>query len=91
MHPKFHGQGLGRKIFTHLLEEIKNHHPEIVRVELFVRSNNPKAIALYQKLGFEIEGYLKCRTSSSSGSLESDVIMAWINPEWTNPNLNFPA
>ena len=83
VHPDFHSQGLGGKIFTHLLEEIKNHHPEIVRVELFVRSNNPKAIALYQKLGFAIEGYLKCRTASSFGSFESDIIMGWINPNYT--------
>ncbi len=82
VHPDFHGQGLGTKIFTHLLEEIKNNHPEIARVELFARTSNQRAIALYQRLGFVIEGHLNNRIVNSQNQLESDTIMGWINPEY---------
>lgn len=87
VHPQFHGQGLGTKIFTHLLEEVKNNHPEVARVELFVRSGNQRAIALYQKLGFVIEGHLKNRIVNSQNQLESDNIMGWINPNYSVQNL----
>lgn len=80
VHPEFQGQGWGRKIFDYLLEEIENHHSEIARIELFVRASNHKAIRLYQKLGFVIEGYLKNRILNSQNQLESDTIMGWINP-----------
>lgn len=80
VHPDFHGQGLGTKIFTHLLDEIKNNHPEIARVELFARTSNQRAIALYQRLGFVIEGHLKNRIVNSQNQLESDTIMGWMNP-----------
>jgi putative acetyltransferase len=82
VHPNFHGQGIGTKIFTHLLEEIKTNHSEIARVELFVRESNKRAQALYQRLGFVIEGYLRNRIINSQGQLESDTIMGWMNPEY---------
>jgi RimJ/RimL family protein N-acetyltransferase len=64
------------------LDEIKNNHPEIVRVELFCRANNQQATALYQKLGFVVEGYLKNCILDSQGQLESNTIMGWINPNY---------
>lgn len=75
----FHGFGIGKKIFSHLLDEIKNNHPDIARVELMVRQSNPKAINLYQKLGFKIEGICRKRILNSSGELDDDTMMAWFN------------
>jgi ribosomal protein S18 acetylase RimI-like enzyme len=77
----FHGQKIGFKIFSKLLDEVKL-NPKIARVELSARKSNQKAITLYQKLGFEIEGYMKNRLISSSGKSEDDVMMAWINPNF---------
>ncbi len=82
VHPDFHGRGLGRKIFSYLLEEIKNHHRDIARVELFCREKNFRAIKLYQSLGFEIEGICKNRLLDSKNELSGDVMMAWFNPKF---------
>ncbi len=78
--PKFHGQGLGKKIFSYLLEEIKSSHQDIYRIELTCRQNNPRAIKLYQSLGFKIEGILEKRILDFDGNLSDDTMMAWINP-----------
>lgn len=78
--PYFQGRGYGKKIFSHLLDDIKNHHNNIVRVELFCREKNFRAIKLYQALGFEIEGVCKNRILDAEGNLDSDIVMAWFNP-----------
>lgn len=82
VHPNFQGQGVGKTIFSHLLEEIKSTHQEIVRVELTVRQSNPKTIGLYKKLGFKIEGICEKRILNAAGELESDTMMAWLNPTY---------
>lgn len=84
VHPNFQSQGLGRIIFSHLLKEIEANHPDIVRVELMVRQSNKKAVKLYQNLGFEIEGICKNRISNFKGELENDMMMAWLNSNFTN-------
>lgn len=78
VHPKFQGTGVGRAIFSALLDEVKLHRPHILRVELFVRQSNLKAIAFYQSLGFEIEGHFQQRVRRPDGDLEADIPMAWI-------------
>jgi RimJ/RimL family protein N-acetyltransferase len=80
--PDFHGQGIGYKIFSTLLEEVKNHHPNIARVELSVRQSNNRGHTLYQKLGFEFEGKMRKRITNSNGDLEDDCMFGWINPEY---------
>ncbi len=82
VHPDFQGQGWGKKIFARLLAEIQNHHPEIARVELFTRQNNPHGIKLYQSLGFKIEGICKNRILNAAGELGNDTMMAWLNPSY---------
>lgn len=78
VHPDFQGAGVGRAIFSALLDEVKQQRPHILRVELFVRQSNLKAIAFYQSLGFEIEGHFQQRVRRSDGNLEADIPMAWI-------------
>ncbi len=82
VHPDFHGQSLGRQIFNHLLNEVKNKHQNIARIELFVRQENPKAIKFYQSLGFEVEGICKNRLLNSKAELSDDTLMAWLNPNF---------
>ena len=48
--------------------------PEIERIELRVRSANPRALALYQSLGFTVEGELKERIKLTDGYAD-DVCM----------------
>ena len=78
VHPHYHGKGIGRKIFSELLRVVEEEMPEILRVELIVRESNTKAIELYKKLGFMVEGALKNRIRNSDGSLEADIPMAWM-------------
>lgn len=82
IHPAFQGRKIGRTIFTIFLEEIALHHPEIGRVELVVRESNSRAIALYQSLGFLIEGRMEMRLKNESGHYEADIPMAWQNPNF---------
>lgn len=57
VNPALQATGLAIKLISELLEELALEG--IKRVELFVESDNPKAIRFYEKLGFEKEGLLK--------------------------------
>lgn len=57
VNPAFHRRGLGEKMLQELIDEARGNG--IRRVELIVESDNRKALALYHKLGFVIEGTLR--------------------------------
>lgn len=78
VHPDFQGTGVGRALFSALLDEVEQRRANILRVELFVRQSNLKAIAFYQSLGFEIEGHFQQRVRRPDGDLEADIPMAWV-------------
>jgi ribosomal protein S18 acetylase RimI-like enzyme len=88
VHPTYQSQGLGKQIFTTFLQIIEEKFSEVLRVELFVREKNQKAIAFYQKLGFVIEGKLTNRILNSNGELETPLAMAWFNPNFRKVNEN---
>ena len=52
--PEFRGQGLGDRLIRQTLAAARA--LGLNRVELSVRENNAGAIALYKRVGFEIEG-----------------------------------
>jgi ribosomal protein S18 acetylase RimI-like enzyme len=81
VHPDAQGQGLGKRIFQQLLDEVLEHHPDILRIELLTRESNKRAIALYQKLGFTIEGKLAQCIRSVDDKLEADIPMAWLRAD----------
>jgi L-phenylalanine/L-methionine N-acetyltransferase len=54
----YQGMGVGRKLMESILD-IADNWLMLVRVELSVYIDNEKAIALYKKMGFEIEGKKK--------------------------------
>lgn len=84
VHPDHQGKGIGRSIFQCMLDTIQTNHPDILRVELIARESNRKAIELYQKLGFKIEGRFEQRIANEDGTFEADIPMAWLNPRWKN-------
>ncbi len=77
VHPDYQGQGIGKAIFSHLLQYIRQHRPDILRVELITRESNHHAIGMYKQLGFKVEGRLEGRIRSANGDLEADIPMAW--------------
>lgn len=48
------GQGIGRRLLEELITWAGNHG--LTRLELTVMTHNERAVRLYQKMGFEIEG-----------------------------------
>ena len=52
--PPFRGRGLGTRLMTTVLAAARR--ARLRRVELTVRETNTSAIALYAKMGFEVEG-----------------------------------
>jgi tRNA-Thr(GGU) m(6)t(6)A37 methyltransferase TsaA len=57
-----------------LIEWAKS-NPEVEKIELNVRSSNLRAIRLYQKLGFNIEGRIRYRMKMPDGSYQDDLEM----------------
>jgi len=87
--PDYQGKGLGRLIFTHLLDFIMNKRPDVLRVELISRETNLKAISFYESLGFNREGKFEKRISYSENEFEADIPMAWFNPNFTKTSTEF--
>jgi len=80
--PDYQGKKIGRTIFTIFLEEIARNRPDVGKVELIARESNHKAIALYQSLGFRIEGRMEMRIKTPQGNYEADIPMGWQNPNF---------
>jgi ribosomal protein S18 acetylase RimI-like enzyme len=77
--PNHQGRGLGQMIFKALLDIVTNDYRDILRIELIARESNIKAINLYLKLGFVIEGRLENRIKTGDNIFEADIPMAWFN------------
>ena len=69
----FRGRGIGRELMRAALERARR--TQLTRIELSVRESNRNAIALYQRMGFEVEG-LKRNAVRVDGAYENDVCMA---------------
>ena len=79
--PASQGRGIGTLLMNSLLDEVKEHHPEIMRIELFTRETNP-ALKLYKCLGFVEEGRFEGRIQNPDGSFVADIPMVWKNPRF---------
>jgi ribosomal protein S18 acetylase RimI-like enzyme len=71
--PEFRGQGLGGRLIRQTLAAARAFG--LTRVELSVRESNEGAIALYKRIGFEIEG-LQRNATRVEGVYENVVLMA---------------
>ncbi|HEX5999940.1 MAG TPA: GNAT family N-acetyltransferase [Hyphomicrobiaceae bacterium] len=52
--PEWRGRGVGLRLIERAIAAARAHG--LARIELQVRRDNPRALALYQKVGFAIEG-----------------------------------
>lgn len=82
VHPQFQGKKIGRTILTIFLEEIALNRMDIGKIELITRESNHKAMALYQSMGFKVEGRMEMRIKTSSDTYEADIPMGWQNPNY---------
>jgi RimJ/RimL family protein N-acetyltransferase len=71
------GMGIGRKMMEASIQWAKEHG--IARIALEVDTQNIRAINLYLKMGFEIEGKLINNIILADGSLRSSYVMALLN------------
>lgn len=74
--PGRQGQGIGARLFALLFAEAERAEPPLTRIELFARSGNAAAIALYERLGFVAEGRFVGRVVTAMGVVEDDIPMA---------------
>jgi ribosomal protein S18 acetylase RimI-like enzyme len=81
VHPDAQGQGVGRRMFRQLLDEVVAHHPDVTRVELITQEGNARALHLYESLGFRREGRLEGRIRTRDGGVEADIPMAWLRSQ----------
>ncbi|HZI11869.1 MAG TPA: GNAT family N-acetyltransferase [Myxococcus sp.] len=79
VHPAMQGLGVGRVLMEHLLAWVRAHRDaggqRVLRVELQVRADNPRAIALYRSHGFEHEGTRRALVRADDGRLVDDLVM----------------
>ena len=77
--PDFHGMGVGKLIFHDFLNQIGDHRPDILRVELVTQESNIRALNLYKSIGFVAEGRFEKRIRMRNNQLDADIPMAWFN------------
>lgn len=75
VHEGWQERGIGENLLGHLIDWATT-TPGIEKIELNVRSENQRAIALYRKLGFSEEGRLQRRIKLSETQYLDDILMA---------------
>jgi ribosomal protein S18 acetylase RimI-like enzyme len=73
--PRVQGRGQGRALFQTLIDDVRANFPQVRRIELGCRESNTRAIALYESLGFRMEGRLKGRVYDEAGDFYEDDLM----------------
>lgn len=79
--PHYQGFGIGSMLVGALLRQVQHYHPHIERIELLVRESNLRAMRLYRRFGFAVEGIMKHRIRRADGGYEDDIPMARLRSE----------
>ena len=90
VHTDFGGKGTATELWRRFLELVEAEFFDVFRVELYVRASNDRAISIYEKAGFSIEGRLPGRILRDDGTLEADLIMGWLNQKATTCSMYSP-
>lgn len=78
--PKFQGLGLGRAIMVGLIDWARSLNGAVTRVDLNVISDNARAIALYESLGFRHEGRRLNAVRYEDGRYADDLTLGMLLP-----------
>jgi putative acetyltransferase len=73
--PACQGKGAGAILFAAFIDAVRTGFPAIESVELGVRAGHVRAIALYERLGFVVEGRFARRVRLPDGTVEDDLAM----------------
>lgn len=73
IHPDYWGMGAGTTLLESLLD-LADNWLNLNRVELEVYTTNDRAIRLYEKLGFEVEGTSRCRAYGNGMWLDTHLM-----------------
>jgi RimJ/RimL family protein N-acetyltransferase len=74
--PRFRDRGLGFRLISATLEQARR--VGLIRIQLFVHADNPRAIALYRKVGFVEEGLLR-DAARIDGNFRDSLLMAKVD------------
>jgi len=78
--PPFRGQGIGKRLLETTIEHARTVQ-RMERVELVVFESNANAVALYTRMGFEVEGK-KERARKIDGVYDNELLMRkFISPD----------
>jgi putative acetyltransferase len=80
VHDEFHRKGVGSALVAEMIRLCDN-YLNIVRLELTVHPDNERAIALYEKFGFEREGIARFGIFAD-GKFSGLLQMARLNPNY---------
>lgn len=80
VHSDYQNQGIGKQLMQEALH-LSDNWLNIIRIELDVSTQNDRAVSLYKKLGFEIEGEKKY-ASFGHGTYNNLYFMARISPSF---------
>jgi ribosomal protein S18 acetylase RimI-like enzyme len=89
VHPAYRNMGFGKALFKKFLAEIEAYYPGILRVELFCKVSNQKALRLYANLGFRrVERFKRWVKGDVNIATEADITMVWFNPSYQMQTAN---
>lgn len=80
--PQHYGKGYGTEAMTLAVDYIFE-NTELHRIELGVYAFNPRAIRVYEKIGFVKEGVLR-DALRWEGEFYDEITMSILRPEWQN-------
>jgi putative acetyltransferase len=78
VHPERQGQGIGTALLRAVID-LADNWLMLERLQLAVLASNPRAQALYERLGFQVEGRKRGGTVSE-GRYVDEVLMARLRP-----------
>lgn len=78
--PAYQGQGIGRKILKHLVEDARKADVEVVLLE--VRASNRKAIMLYLSEGFNELGVRSNYYPDENGREDAIILARYLKNPW---------
>ncbi|SHF09472.1 GNAT family N-acetyltransferase [Alkalibacter saccharofermentans] len=79
VHTEYQGMGIGKQLMNAVLD-VADNWLMLTRIELEVFADNEKAINLYQKLGFNVEG-VKKKAAIRNGRYADEMLMSRIREQ----------